>query len=205
MRQPNWKSAVTFVFLAYALCTMGCVLSGPKYNWSENIALVASSGREGSKSLESGMHDDNINTYAETSPLIPETRDQKAVEAADKFSQATLRWIKPQTIQKIVVTCDQYELEFFNILYKDKDGEWQLLKEVKNNVSKAYKYTHPEPITTTHLQIRVPNRWDSRRVGGQKRRTVGEGGAPTITYKKIREIEVYYALPMEEPAAEPTP
>ena len=108
-------------------------------------------------------------------------------------------------MQQIVVTCDQYELEFFNILYKDKDGKWQLLKEVKNNVSKAYKYTHPEPITTTHLQIRVPNRWDSRRVGGQKRRTVGEGGAPTITYKKIREIEVYYALPMEEPAAEPTP
>ena len=205
MRQPNWKSTVTFVFLAYALCTMGCVLSGPKYNWSENIALVASSGREGSKSLESGMHDDNINTYAETSPLIPETRDQKAVEAADKFSQATLRWIKPQTIQKIVVKCDQYELEFFNILYKDKDGAWQLLKEVKNNVSKAYKYIHPELITTTHLQIRVPNRWDSRRVGGQKRRTVGEGGAPTITYKKIREIEVYYALPMEEPAAKPTP
>ena len=175
------------------------MLSGPKYNWSENIALSASSGRAGSESLDSPMHDDNINTYGETGPLLLDARDQASLEAADKFSQATLRWVKPQTIQRVVVKTDQYELEFFNIYYQDDEGNWELLKEVKNNISKAYSYVNPKPITTTHLQIRVPNRWDSRRVGGQKRRTVGEGGAPSLSYKKIREIEVYYALPMEAP------
>ena len=199
MHQRNWEIAVIFVLSVLVCLSTGCVLSGPKYNWSENIALSASSGRAGSESFDSPMHDDNINTYGETGPLLLDARDQASLEAADKFSQATLRWVKPQTIQRVVVKTDQYELEFFNIYYQDDEGNWELLKEVKNNISKAYSYVNPKPITTTHLQIRVPNRWDSRRVGGQKRRTVGEGGAPSLSYKKIREIEVYYALPMEAP------
>ena len=115
MHQRNWEIAVIFVLSVLVCLSTGCVLSGPKYNWSENIALSASSGRAGSESLDSPMHDDNINTYGETGPLLLDARDQASLEAADKFSQATLRWVKPQTIQRVVVKTDQYELEFFNI------------------------------------------------------------------------------------------
>ena len=60
MRHLYW---FIFVLSVLVCLSTGCVLSGPKYNWSENIALSASSGRAGSESLDSPMHDDNINTW----------------------------------------------------------------------------------------------------------------------------------------------
>ena len=60
----------------------------------------------------------------------------------------------------------------------------------------VYTFTLRKPIVTTKFRLKVPRRWDSRRVGGQKRSTRGETGAPSMQeYKKIQEIELYYALP----------
>ena len=71
----------------------------------------------------------------------------------------------------------------------------------QSNMSKTtwkpiYTFTLRDPIVTTKFRLKVPRRWDSRRVGGQKRSTRGETGAPSMQeYKKIQEIELYYALP----------
>ncbi|SVB22132.1 uncharacterized protein METZ01_LOCUS174986, partial [marine metagenome] len=64
-----------FVLLFAVICT-GCILMGPKVIWSDNLAIQASSKDE-------KMHDDNMYTDGETSPLISERKDKKAVEEAD--------------------------------------------------------------------------------------------------------------------------
>ena len=87
-------------------------------------------------------------------------------------------------------------MEFFSVQYMNEEGEWVTVKEVKDNLRTVYRFTLKDPIVTTKFRLKVPRRWDSRRVTGQKRSTRGETGAPSAQeYKRIQEIELYYALP----------
>ena len=124
-------------------------------------------------------------------------------EEEENFTQATLKWAKPQPVQRIVVVADKGKLEFFEVQVGDESGEWKTIRSVKNHYQDQYKLQLPEPIHTQKLRLKVPKKWESRRVGGQKRRTRGEGGAEVDIFKPIRDIQVYYALPPEEPAAQP--
>jgi hypothetical protein len=179
-----------FVLLFAVICT-GCILMGPKVIWSDNLAIQASSKDE-------KMHDDNMYTEGETSPLISERKDKKAVEEADKYTHATLSWIQTQKVEKIVIKSDEGQLEFFEALYKDDEGNWESLRNVRDNLKTTYRINMlGRPIMTTAIRLKIPRRWDSRRVGGQKRRARGETGAPQGTSRKIREIEVYHSITLE--------
>ena len=171
---------------------LGCLsMGGSSVTWSENIAVFA-------HSKDSKLNDDNINSVAETDPLISESGDEVSVQEADKYTQALLEWGQPQKIQRVIIKADVGDLEFFDVQYRTAEGEWKTIKEVKNNLRTEYKFTLANPISTRKFRLKVPRQWDSRRVGGQKRATRGETGAPMGSYKKIREIEVYYALPPKE-------
>ena len=179
-----------FVLLFAVICT-GCILMGPKVIWSDNLAIQASSKDE-------KMHDDNMYTEGETSPLISERMDKKAVEEADKYTHATLSWIQTQKVEKNVIKSDEGQLEFFEALYKDDEGNWESLRNVRDNLKTTYSINMlGRPIMTTAIRLKIPRRWDSRRVGGQKRRARGETGAPQGTSRKIREIEVYHSITLE--------
>ena len=179
-----------FVLLFAVICT-GCILMGPKVIWSDNLAIQASSKDE-------KMHDDNMYTEGETSPLISERKDKKAVEEADKYTHATLSWIQTQKVEKIVIKSDEGQLEFFEALYKDDEGNWESLRNVRDNLKTTYSINMlGRPIMTTAIRLKIPRRWDSRRVGGQKRSARGETGAPQGTSRKIREIEVYHSIALE--------
>jgi len=176
-----------FVLLFAVICT-GCILTGQKVIWSENLAIQASSKDE-------KMNDDNMYTAGETFPLISEKKDKKSVEEADKYTHATLNWIQTQKIEKIVIKADEGQLEFFEALYKDDDGNWKSIRNVRDNLKTAYSINMVgRPIMTKAVRLKIPRRWDSRRVGGQKRRARGETGAPQGTSRKIREIEVYHSI-----------
>ena len=176
-----------FVLLFAVICT-GCILTGQKVIWSENLAIQASSKDE-------KMNDDNMYTAGETFHLISEKKDKKSVEEADKYTHATLNWIQTQKIEKIVIKADEGQLEFFEALYKDDDGNWKSIRNVRDNLKTAYSINMVgRPIMTKAVRLKIPRRWDSRRVGGQKRRARGETGAPQGTSRKIREIEVYHSI-----------
>lgn len=183
-----------FGLLAITLCGLiglsGCILSSnPGYNWSENIAIQATS-------RDTKFHDDNIHTQGETGPILEDEKDEASQMESDKYTEAVLQWRKPQTIQQVVVKAQEGQLEFFSVQYMNEEGKWETVKEVRDNLREIYRFTLREPIVTTKFRLKVPRRWDSRRVGGQKRSTRGETGAPTAAeYKKIQEIELYYALP----------
>ena len=183
-----------FGLLILTLCVVigmsGCILaSNPSYNWSKNIALDASSE-------DTKFHDDNIHSIGETGPILEDEKDVKSQEESDKFTEAVLKWRQPQTIQQVVVKAEPGQLEFFSVQYMDEEGKWVTVKEVRDNMRPMYRFTLHNPIVTTKFRLKVPRRWDSRRVGGQKRSTRGETGAPSAQeYKKIQEIELYYALP----------
>lgn len=186
-----------FVLLAMALCVViglsGCVLaSNPDYNWSKNIALNAASE-------DTKFHDDNIYSIGETGPILEDEKDEASQMESDKYTEAVLRWRNPQTIQQVVVKAEPGQMEFFAAQYMNEDGEWITIKEVRDNMRPIYRFTLKDPIMTTKFRLKVPRRSDSRRVGGQKRSTRGETGAPSAgEYKQIQEIELYYALPSEE-------
>ena len=176
-----------FVLLFAVICT-GCILTGQKVIWSENLAIQASSKDE-------KMNDDNMYTAGETFPLISEKKDKKSVEEADKYTHATLNWIQTQKIEKIVIKADEGQLEFFEALYKDDDGNWKSIRNVRDNLKTAYSINMVgRPIMTKAVRLKIPRRWDSRRIGGQKRSTRGETGSPQGTSRKIREIEVYHSI-----------
>lgn len=183
-----------FVLLAVALCVVaglsGCILaSNPQFNRSKNIALDATSE-------DSKYHDDNMYSIGETGPILEDEKDEASQQESDDYTEAVLRWRQPQTIQQVVVKAEPGQMEFFAVQYTNEDGEWVTIKEVRDNMRPAYTFTLREPIVTTKFRLKVPRRWDSRRVGGQKRSTRGETGAPSAQeYKKIQEIELYYALP----------
>ncbi len=193
-----------FGLFAILLCGViglsGCILSSsPSLNWSKNIAIMATS-------QDTKFHDDNIHTQGETGPILSAEKDEAAQAESDKFTEALLEWRKPQTIQQVVVKAQEGQLEFFAIQYMDEEGKWVTVKEVKDNLRENYRFTLKEPIMTTKFRLRVPRQWESRRVGGQKRSRRSESGAPSASeYKKIQEIELYYALPpdsAETPATE---
>ena len=183
-----------FGLLAITLCGLvvlsGCILaSGPSFELSENIALDATSE-------DSRFHDDNIHTRGETGPILEDEKDEASQMESDKFTEAVLKWRQPQTIQQVVVKAEEGQLEFFAIQYMNEAEEWVTVKEVKDNLRTVYRYTLKDPVVTTKFRLKVPRRWDSRRITGAKRSTRGETGAPTAQeYKKIQEIELYYALP----------
>jgi len=183
-----------FGLLGITLCGLiglsGCILSSnPGYNWSKNIAIQATS-------RDTKFHDDNIHTQGETGPILEDEKDEASQMESDNYTEAVLEWRKPQTIQQVVVKAQEGQLEFFAVQYMNEEGTWETVKEVRDNLREVYRFTLKEPIVTTKFRLKVPRRWDSRRVGGQKRSTRGETGAPSANeYKKIQEIELYYALP----------
>ncbi len=176
----------------------GCVLSSsPSLNWSKNIAIMAAS-------KNSKFHDDNLYTEGKTSTIREDARSAASQAESDGFTEAVLTWNVPQAIQHIVVKAKEGQLEFFQIEYMDEEGKWVTVKEVRENMRPVYKYTLRDPIVTKKFRLKVPRRWDSRRVGGSSRSKRTETGAPaTVEYKKIQEIELYYALPT--PADEASP
>ena len=168
----------------------GCILaSNPVLNLSKNIALDATSE-------DTKYHDDNIYSIGETGPILEDGKDEASQMESDKYTEAVLTWRQPQTIQQVVVKAEPGQMEFFAAQYMNDEEEWVTIKEVRDNMRPAYKFTLKDPIVTTKFRLKVPRRWDSRRIGGQKRSTRGETGAPTAQeYKKIQEIELYYVLP----------
>ena len=188
-----------FGFYIIILCVMlglsGCILSStPSLNWSKNIAISASG-------TDPKFHDDNIYTEGETSNILENEKDRTSQEEADKFTEAVLSWNIPQTIQHIIIKAQEGQLEFFQIQYMDEDEKWITLKDVRENMRPVYKHTMKTPIVTRKFRLKVPRRWDSRRVGGQSRYKRSETGAPTSAeYRKIQEIELYYALPTSDTA-----
>ena len=183
-----------FGLLILTLCVVvgmsGCVLaSNPALNLSKNIALDATSE-------DTKYHDDNIYSIGETGPILEDGKDEASQMESDKYTEAVLRWRQPQTIQQVVVKAEPGQLEFFAVQYMNDEEEWITVKEVRDNMRPVYRFTLKDPIVTTKFRLKVPRRWDSRRVGGAKRSTRGETGAPTAQeYKKIQEIEIYYVLP----------
>ena len=193
-----------FGLLTLTLCVVigmsGCILaSNPALNLSKNIALDATSE-------DSKYHDDNIYSIGTTGPILEDGKDEASQMESDKYTVAVRKWRQPQTIQQVVVKAEPGQLEFFAVQYMNEAEEWVTIKEVRDNMRPAYKFTLKNPIVTTKFRLKVPRRWDSRRIGGAKRSTRGETGAPTAQeYKEIQEIEIYYALPpdpMEAGAAE---
>ncbi|MCY3724136.1 MAG: hypothetical protein OXG97_18115 [Candidatus Poribacteria bacterium] len=183
-----------FGLLILTLCVVigmsGCILaSNPALNLSKNIALDATSE-------DVKYHDDNIYSIGETGPILEDGKDEASQMESDKYTEAVLRWRQPQTIQQVVVKAEPGQLEFFAVQYMNDEEEWITIKEVRDNMRPVYRFTLKDPIVTTKFRLKVPRRWDSRRVGGAKRSTRGETGAPTAQeYKKIQEIEIYYVLP----------
>ncbi|MXV85598.1 hypothetical protein F4X88_09525 [Candidatus Poribacteria bacterium] len=183
-----------FGLLILTLCVVigmsGCILaSNPALNLSKNIALDATSE-------DVKYHDDNIYSIGETGPILEDGKDEASQMESDKYTEAVLRWRQPQTIQQVVVKAEPGQLEFFAVQYMNDEEEWITMKEVRDNMRPVYRFTLKDPIVTTKFRLKVPRRWDSRRVGGAKRSTRGETGAPTAQeYKKIQEIEIYYVLP----------
>lgn len=183
------------------LCIVPCILLGlsgcflsstPSLNWSENIAITAAGS-------DSKFHDDNIYTEGETTNIRENARDISSQEEAEKFTEAVLSWNVPQEIQHIVIKAEEGQLEVFQIQYMDGDGEWVTVKDVRDNLRPVYKYTLRSPVSTNRFRLKVPRRWDSRYVGGQSRHKRGETGAPTAAeYRKIQEIELYYAMPITD-------
>ena len=184
------RSELLLITLCALVMLSGCILSSnPDYNWSKNIALDATSE-------DSRFHDDNMHTVGETGPILEDEKDEASQMESDKFTEAVLKWRQPQTIQQVVVKAPEGQMEFFSIQYMNDAEEWVTLWDVKDNLRTAYKFTLKNPIVTTKFRLKVPRRWDSRRITGQKRSTRGETGAPSAQeYKKIQEIELYYALP----------
>ena len=184
------RTGLFVIIFCWILGLSGCILSStPSLNWSKNVAVVAASD-------DPKFHDDNIYTEGATTTIQEDARDVASQREADKFTEAVLSWNTPQTIQHVVIKAKEGQLEFFEIQYMDDNGEWITVKEVRDNMRPEYKFTLKEPIVTKQFRLKVPRRWDSRRVGGQSRSRRSETGAPTAAeYRKIQEIELYYALP----------
>lgn len=175
------------------LVLSGCVLSStPSGNWSENVAITAAG-------TDVKFHDDNLYTEGETTTIREDAQDRSSQDEADNFTEAVLSWNVPQTIQRIVIKAKEGQLEFFQIQYMGEDGEWITVKDVRDNMRPVYRYTLGKPLVTKKFRLKVPRRWDSRRVGGQSRYKRSETGAPTAAeYRKIQEIELYYEMPTSD-------
>lgn len=178
------------IFFCCILGLSGCILaSNPSLNWSENVALTAASS-------DAKLNDNNLYTEGQTSMIREDARDIASQRESDNFTEAMLSWNIPQTIQHVVIKAKEGQLEFFEIQYMNDEGGWTTVKEVRDNIQPVYKYTFGKPVTTKKFRLKVPRRWDSRYVGGQSRSRRTETGAPSmLEFRKIREIELFYALP----------
>lgn len=184
-------AAFTLIILAMVSC-LGCLSSSTSsIRWSENIAISATAD-------DPRLNDGNLYSVGETSPIRDDPNNPDSYKEADEYSQAVIQWGRPQQVQRIIVIAKEGQLEFFEIQYEDESGKWKTVRSVRDHLRPEYKFTSKQPITTRKVRLKVPRRWDSRRVGGEKRRTVTDGGAPVVRDRKIQEIEVYYALPPEE-------
>ncbi|MDE0314520.1 MAG: hypothetical protein OXM61_06435 [Candidatus Poribacteria bacterium] len=183
------------IIFCWILGLSGCILaSNPSFNRSENVAVTAAS-------TDSKLNDENLYTEGETTTIREDARDIASQQESDNFTEAVLSWNIPQTIQQVVIKAKEGQLEFFEIQYMDDGGKWVTVNQVRDNMRSEYKFTLRDPIVTKKFRLKVPRRWDSRRVGGQSRSKRSETGAPTSAeYRKIQEVELYYALPT--PAAE---
>lgn len=184
------RTFIMCIVLCILLGLSGCFLSStPSLNWSENIAITAAGS-------DPKFHDDNIYTEGETTNIHENAQDRSTQDEAEKFTEAVLSWNVPQAIQHIVIKAEEGQLEFFQIQYMGEDGKWVTAKDVRENMRSVYKYTLGSPVTTKKFRLKVPRRWDSRYVGGQSRYKRSETGSPTAAeYRKIQEIELYYAMP----------
>ena len=118
---------------------LGCLsIGGSSVTWSENIAVFA-----GSK--DSKLNDDNIHSVGETQPLIAEAGDKASIQESDRYTQALLEWGKPQKIQRVIIKAAVGDLEFFDVQYRNAEGEWKTIKELK---------TTSEPNINLHCLIR---------------------------------------------------
>ncbi|MDE0186067.1 MAG: hypothetical protein OXP71_11550 [Candidatus Poribacteria bacterium] len=190
-------AAYTLIILAMVSC-LGCLTSSTSsIRWSENIAMSGTAD-------DPRLNDGNLYSVGETSPIRDDPNNPDSYKEADEYSQAVIQWGRPQQVQRIIVIAKEGQLEFFEIQYEDENGKWKTVRSVRDHLRPEYKYTGKEPMTTRKVRLKVPRRWDSRRVGGEKRRTVTDGGAPVVRNRKIQEIEVYYALPPEEPVVPET-
>ena len=192
------RYGICAMFLCCLIVFSGCVLSStPNLNWSENVALTAASS-------DPKMNDENIYTEGETTTILEDAKIKATQVESDNFTEAVLSWNIPQTIQHIVIKAKEGQLEFFEIQYMDGNDQWVTIKNVQENMRPIYKYTTRDPVVTNKFRLKVPRRWDSRRVGGPSRSKRSETGAPTTQeYRKIQEIEVYYALPTPTDDATP--
>lgn len=196
------RCAIFTLIILTTVSSLGCLISlspsTSSLRWSENIAISATAD-------DPRLNDGNLYSVGETSPIRYDPNNPDSDKEVDEYSQAVLQWGKPQQVQRIVVKAKEGQLEFFEIQYADENGQWKTVRSVRDHMRPEYKYTSKEPFTTRKLRLKVPRRWESRRVGGEKRRTITEGGAPAVHDRKIREIEVYYALPPEELLVPETP
>ena len=182
-------SFILFVMLGFS----GCFLSStPSGNWSENVAITAAGS-------DPKFHDDNLYTEGETTTIREDAQDRASQDEADNFTEAVLSWNIPQTIQRIVIKAKEGQLEFFQIQYMGEDGKWVPVTDVRDNMRPVYRYTLGKPVVTKKFRLKVPRRWDSRRVGGESRYKRSETGAPTAAeYRKIQEIELFYEMPTSD-------
>ena len=186
------RYATSILIILTMVSCLGCLSSSTSsIRWSDNIAIFATAD-------DSRLNDGNLYSQGETSPIRDDPDNPASYEEADEYSQAVLQWGRPQQVQRVVVIAKEGQLEFFEIQYEDESGQWKTVRSVRDHMRPEYKYSSKEPITTRKVRLKVPRRWESRRVGGEKRRTVTEGGAPAVRNRKIQEIEVYYALPPED-------
>ncbi len=178
------------IIFCWILGFSGCILaSNPSFNRSENVAVTAASS-------DSKLNDENLYTEGETTTIREDARDIASQQESDNFTEAVLSWNISQTIQQVIIKAKEGQLEFFEIQYMDDNGKWVTVNQVRDNMRSEYKFTLRDPIVTKKFRLKVPRRWDSRRVGGQSRSKRSETGAPTAAeYRKIQEIELYYALP----------
>lgn len=187
--------AITFCLI---IGVAGCFLSStPSLNWSKNVAITAASS-------DPKINDDNLYTEGNTTTILEDASDKASQIESDNFTEAVLSWNIPQEIQRVVIKAREGQLEFFEIQYLGDDEKWITIKEVRDNMRPVYNYTTGNPIVTTKFRLKVPRRWESRRIGGPSRTKRSETGAPTAAeFRKIQEIEIYYALPT--PATDAAP
>ena len=192
------RTGLSVIMLCGLFGMSGCILaSNPSLNWSKNVAVTAASD-------DSKFHDNNIYTEGATTTISEDAKDGASQQESDKFTEAVLSWNIPQTIQQVVIKAKEGQLEFFEIQYINDEGKWVTVKKVSEHLRSVYKYTLKEPIVTKKFRLKVPRRWDSRRVGGRSRSKRSETGGPTAEeYRKIQEIELYYALPTSAAKASP--
>ena len=165
------------LMLSMILALNACMSS---VEWGPNIAVNA-------RATSDRMNDGNLYTGANSQAMLEDARDLKVLEEQDKYTQATLTWTKPTVVGRVVISAEELEVFMLEALV---DEDWKTIQSVKGNLKSSWGYNLPEPITTTAIRVRIPRKYDTRRVGGAKRSSRSEGGMPSGE-RKILEFEAY--------------